>query len=72
MAVVEENRKNYSKSLEYRKESEVWNDSLNNQSKIWSDAQLEKRLAVKNKQNEVNILTAQNKLKTLEKIEFYI
>lgn len=67
MAVVEENRKNYSKSLEYRKESEVWNDSLNNQSKIWSDAQLEKRLAVKNKQNEVNILTAQNKLKTLEK-----
>lgn len=67
MAVVEENRKNYSKSLEYRKESEVWNDSLNNQSKIWSDAQVEKRLAVKNKQNEVNVLMAQNKLKTLER-----
>jgi signal transduction histidine kinase len=67
MAVVEENRKNYFKSLQYRKESEVWNDSLNNQSKIWSDAQLEKQLAVKNKQNEVNILKAQNKLKTLER-----
>lgn len=67
MAVVEENRKNYSKSLEYRKESEVWNDSLNNRSKIWSDAQLEKQLAIKNKQNEVNTLKAQNELKTLEK-----
>lgn len=67
MAVVEENRKNYFKSLQYRKESEVWNDSINNQSKIWSDAQLEKQLAIKDKQNEVNTLKAQNELKTLQK-----
>lgn len=67
MAVIEENRKNYLKSLGYRKESEVWNDSLNNQTKIWYDAQREKQLAVKSKQNEVNILQAENKVKTLEK-----
>ncbi|WP_379963269.1 ATP-binding protein [Epilithonimonas sp. UC225_85] len=67
MAVVEENRKNYSQSLKYRKESEAWTDSLNNQSRIWSLAQLEKRLAIKSKQSEVNMLITQNKLEALEK-----
>lgn len=67
MAVVEENKKKYSQSLKYRKESEIWNDSLNNQSRVWSTVQLEKKLAIKRKQGEVNVLKAQNKLEALEK-----
>lgn len=67
MAVVEENRKNYITSLKYRKEYEIWNDSLNNQTAIWNTAQLEKQLVIKDKQNEVNILKAANKVKTFEK-----
>jgi len=67
MAVVEENKKNYSKALKYRKESEAWTDSLNNQSRVWSLAQLEKQIAMKSKQSEVNMLKTQNKLEALEK-----
>ena len=67
MAVVEENRKRYLKALEYRKASEAWNDSLSNQTRIWQDAQHEKLLAVKSKQNEIDILQAENKIRILEK-----
>ena len=67
MAVVEENRNDYKSSITYRKEFEKWNDSLNNQNKIWEVAQLEKEFAVKQKQNEVNSLEAENKLKVAER-----
>ncbi|KFC19661.1 tetratricopeptide repeat-containing sensor histidine kinase [Chryseobacterium sp. FH1] len=67
MAVVQENNRNYKASLEYRKESEVWSDSLNDQSRIWSVAQMEKQFAIKSKQSEVDNLTIVNKLRTLEK-----
>jgi signal transduction histidine kinase len=67
MAVVEENRKNFPLALTYRKEYETWKDSLNDQNKVWALAELEKKFAVKQKQKEVNILEAENKLKVAER-----
>ncbi|OXB08963.1 histidine kinase [Flavobacterium plurextorum] len=63
MAVVEENRGNHKKALEYRKESEQWKDSLNNQSKIWAVADFEKKFAVAQKQKQIKVLEIENKLK---------
>jgi len=63
MAVVEENRRNYKKALDYRKESEHWKDSLNNQNKIWAVADYEKKFAVAQKQKQIKVLQIQNKLK---------
>ncbi|CAL2106398.1 Tetratricopeptide repeat protein [Tenacibaculum sp. 190524A02b] len=63
MAVVEENRKNFAKALKYRKEFEKWKDSLNNQYKIWSVAQFEKKLAITQKQKQIDLLATENKLK---------
>lgn len=67
MAVVEENRKDLRKALEYRKEYEKWKDSLNDQNKIYEVAQIEKEFAVKQKQQEVNLLEAENKSKIRER-----
>ncbi|KIA99332.1 histidine kinase [Flavobacterium sp. KMS] len=67
MAVVEENRKNFPLALIYRKEYEKWKDSLNDQNKVWAIADLEKKFAVKQKQKEVNILEAENKIKIAER-----
>jgi signal transduction histidine kinase len=67
MAVVEENRKNFVKALVYRKESEQWKDSLNDQNKVWAIAQLEKRYAVNQKQKEIRLLEAENKIKKAER-----
>ncbi|WP_233487146.1 tetratricopeptide repeat-containing sensor histidine kinase [Tenacibaculum sp. E3R01] len=66
MAVVEENRKNLTAALKYRKEYEKWKDSLNNQNRIWETAQLEKKHAVQQKQQEVNVLQIENRAKTAE------
>ncbi|MBL4644014.1 MAG: tetratricopeptide repeat protein, partial [Flavobacteriaceae bacterium] len=63
MAVVEENRKDFVKALGYRKEYERWNDSLNNQNRIYETAQLEKKLAVEQKQKQVIVLQTENKVK---------
>ncbi len=67
MAVVEENRKDLTAALKYRKEYEQWNDSLNNHNKIWELAQLEKKLAVEKKQSEVNVLKVENKAKIAQR-----
>lgn len=67
MAVVEENKKNFSKALHYRKESEQWKDSLNDQNKVWAIAQLEKKHAVHQKQKEITLLEAENKIKIAER-----
>lgn len=67
MAVVEENRKDYQKALGYRKEYEKWEDSLNNQNRIYETAQLEKKIAVEKKQEEVIVLQAENKVKEAQK-----
>jgi len=67
MAVVEENRKDLTAALQYRKEYEQWKDSLNNQNKIWEIAQLEKKVAIQQKQQEVNVLTAENRANIAER-----
>ncbi len=67
MAVVEENRNDFKKALVYRKEYEQWKDSLNNQNKIYETAQLEKKIAVAQKQEEVNVLEAENKTKAVQR-----
>jgi len=71
MAVVEENRKNYKSSIAYRKEFEKWKDSLNDQNKVWEVAKLEKEFAVQQKQKEVTVLEAENKLKVAERNKLF-
>lgn len=67
MAVFEENRGDFKKALGYRKESEQWKDSLNDQNKVWAIAEVEKKFAVKQKQKEVNVLQTENKLKEAQR-----
>ncbi|QGK77286.1 histidine kinase [Flavobacterium sp. SLB02] len=67
MAVVEENRNNYKKALDYRKEAEDWKDSLNNQNKIWAVADFEKKFAVAQKQKQIKVLEVENKLKDTQR-----
>ncbi len=67
MAVVEQNRKDFEKALVYRKEMEIWIDSLNNQNRIYEVAQKEKEFAVAAKQKEVDLLQVENKLKETER-----
>ncbi len=67
MAVIEENRKNFEKALIYRKESQQWKDSLNDQNKIYEVAKLEKEFAVKEKQKEVDILQVKNELQATQR-----
>lgn len=71
MAVVEENRGNFKESLKYRKESEQWQDSVNNQNKIWAVADYEKKFAVAQKQKQIKVLEVQNKLKNAERNAFF-
>ncbi|PHS10341.1 MAG: histidine kinase [Kordia sp.] len=66
MSIVEEYNKNFSEALKYRKEVGKWKDSLNDQNKVWEVAELEKKFAVKQKQKEVTVLEAENKLKAAE------
>ncbi|WP_245891707.1 tetratricopeptide repeat-containing sensor histidine kinase [Flavobacterium faecale] len=70
MAVVEKNRNKFDKALAYREESDRWKDSLNDQNKIWEVAKLEKQFAVKQKQKEVRVLQAENKIKVAERNGF--
>nr|WP_315150880.1 tetratricopeptide repeat-containing sensor histidine kinase [uncultured Flavobacterium sp.] len=67
MAVFEENRGNYKQALAYRKESEQWTDSLNNQNKIWAVADYEKKYAVAQKQKQITILKVEGKLKDTQR-----
>ncbi|WP_237732249.1 tetratricopeptide repeat-containing sensor histidine kinase [Flavobacterium sp. UGB4466] len=67
MSMVEENRGNYKKALEYRKESAQWKDSLNNQNKIWAVADFEKKFAVAQKQKQIKVLEIENKLKNTQR-----
>lgn len=71
MAVVEENRKRFDSALAYRKEFENWKDSLDDQNKIYEVAQIEKRLAVANKQQQVDLLETENKLEQA-KVTIYL
>lgn len=67
MSVVEEERKKYQKALQYRKESDRWKDSVNDQNKIYAIAQAEKEIAVEKEQKQVAIFKADNKVKIAER-----
>lgn len=72
MAIVAENKKDLIAALAYRKEYENWKDSLNDQSKVWEIAELEKKFTVKQKQKEINVLETENKLKKAERNGFLL
>lgn len=63
MAIVEENRGDFEKSIAYRKEYDGWKDSTNNQQEIWQIAQLEKKHIAQTKQREIGLLERENVLK---------
>jgi signal transduction histidine kinase len=67
MSAVEENRGNYKEALSYRKESEQWKDSLNNQNKVWALADYEKKYTVAQKQKQISVLKVENKLKDTQR-----
>jgi signal transduction histidine kinase len=67
MSFLNELKGNTSLALEFRKEYEQWTDSVNDQNKIWEVVQLEKEFAVKQKQKEVSLLQAENKIKIAER-----
>lgn len=71
MAVVAENNKDLTSALVYRKEYENWKDSLNDQNKVWAIAELEKKFTVRQKQKEIDVLEAENKLKIAERNGFF-
>lgn len=70
MAVVEENRKNLTKAMLYRKEYDTWKDSVNNQNKIWAVAETEKKYAISQKQKEIQLLESENKVKVSQRNGF--
>ncbi|MCO7185424.1 HAMP domain-containing histidine kinase [Tenacibaculum sp. XPcli2-G] len=61
MAVVEKNRKNYQKSIEYYTEYGNWKDSIWNRDKIWELTEKDKQLAVAQKQQEIALQDEQLK-----------
>ncbi|WP_281336494.1 tetratricopeptide repeat-containing sensor histidine kinase [Flavobacterium eburneipallidum] len=67
LAVFEENRGNFKQALIYRKDAEQWNDSLNNQNKIWAVADFEKKFAVAQKQKQIKVLEVENQLKNTQR-----
>ena len=72
MAVVEENRKNFEKAIAYRKEAEVWNDSLTDQNKVWAVAEVEKKFAVNQKEKEIRVLEVENEIKKTQRNGLFI
>lgn len=72
LAVVEENRKNFEKSILYRKEAEKWNDSLTDQNKIWALAEVEKKFALKQKQKEIEVLEVKNEIRETQRNALFI
>jgi signal transduction histidine kinase len=70
MSIVEENRKDLTKAMVYRKEYDVWKDSLNNQNKIWAVAEIEKKYVINEKQKEIQLLAFENKAKVAERNTF--
>ncbi len=67
MAAIEENIGNFREALAYRKESEQWKDSLNDQNKIWALADYEKKYAVAQKQKQISVLKVENELKNTQR-----
>lgn len=67
MSVIEENRKNFEKAISFRKEADIWKDSLNDQNKIWKIAQLEKKFAISQKEKEIELLEVKNEIRRTQR-----
>ncbi|WP_299889538.1 tetratricopeptide repeat-containing sensor histidine kinase [uncultured Lacinutrix sp.] len=72
MAVVEENNKDFEKSIAYRKEYESWKDSIWNRDKIWELAKQGRVFAVKEKQKEIALQEEQIKVQKTKQRALYI
>ncbi|CAM1343595.1 tetratricopeptide repeat-containing sensor histidine kinase [Tenacibaculum amylolyticum] len=55
LAIVEKNRKNYKKSLEHYQQYIKIKDSINNRDRIWELAEIDKKNAIKIKEQEILI-----------------
>ncbi|GIQ59275.1 hypothetical protein Flavo103_24110 [Flavobacterium collinsii] len=71
MGMIEENRGNFKKAIQYRKEYDQWKDSLNNQNKVWAVADYEKKFAVAQKQKQIKVLEVENRLKNTQRNGFF-
>lgn len=67
LAIVEENKRNFEKSILYRKEAEKWNDSLTDHNKIWALAEAEKKFVLKQKQKEIEVLEVKNEIRETQR-----
>ncbi|MEM6685945.1 MAG: tetratricopeptide repeat-containing sensor histidine kinase [Bacteroidota bacterium] len=67
MAIVEKNRNNFQQAFQYKDEVIKYKDILNDRDRSWEIGKLEKEIAVNKKQEEVNALAAENKLKIAER-----
>ena len=72
MAVVSEDAGNFKEALMYRKEYEKLNDSIYNRDKVWELAEQEKQFAIGQKQNELDVQTANLKVSRQQRTIFLI
>lgn len=68
--IIERDRQNFSKALTYMSEYVDYKDFLNDRDRTWENAEREKEFAVQLKQDEVNALALENKLKIAERNGF--
>ncbi len=72
LAVVEKNRKNYKKSIEYYTVYDKWKDTIWNRDKIWELTERDKELAVAQKQNEITIQKEKLKQRNIQRANLII
>ncbi len=67
MSVVEENRDDFARSLEYMKEANQWKDSLNDQNKVWELAEIEKKFLAEQNAKREEFLKKENEAKATQR-----
>ncbi|CAM1372868.1 tetratricopeptide repeat-containing sensor histidine kinase [Tenacibaculum xiamenense] len=72
MSIVEKNRKNFEKALEYLKEEKRWKDSIFDPEKLQEVYELEKKIIEQEKQKEIDLLALENKTKLAQRNGFIV
>ncbi|MEP0266639.1 tetratricopeptide repeat-containing sensor histidine kinase [Dokdonia sp.] len=67
MYIVEKNRNNPDAAYSYIEKYDVLKDTFNDQNQVWKLAKQEEKFAVQQKQKEVSLLEAENKVKEAQK-----
>lgn len=67
MYIVEKNRNNPDAAYSYIEKHDILKDSFNDQNQVWKLAKQEEKFAVQQKQKEVSLLEAENKVKEAQK-----